>query len=591
LAYDKQLRPKLLARTAMVQSAEVAAQQAPGRAAAGQTIPSAMPLRRAARSANGQSANPTANLAGARSAATMPPDPVLAVSAADVWDNLLGDNLLSSVGPASKIGKASASGASATRNDSATKRAAERRRKLLFFAAPGASLLVAGAVAFGLMHGNRLTGDRPSTDPAGHKIAGMLPVPAKTNSLGDSATSPTGGTSPASGSAATAPPSAAPSAVSPPRVSPLVIDWPLDERAGAVLKIDDRIQLPGRAPKLELPLERGLHSVHIVRPGFSEFAQTVSIGGAEQPTIRPLWLAEDGRGLRAELFRGAQFKDKFKSRVDPMIDFMWGFGPADPELWHENFSIRWKGFIKAPMPGKYKIIGIADDSMRVSIDGLTCIDSADLVRRCEATVDLTGEPQSLDIEYVQTVEAAMVSLRWVPPGHSMEQAIPAGALFYDKQLARNTKVRDVPEPTAGGLRAQLFDDPELHHLVKTRIDRQIDFMWGFDPPDSDIPQENFSIRWDGTLLPPEVGSYTLTTFSDDGSRLWLDDALVVDNWGNHSVTRVDTAMDLQKRPYRIRVEFMQGSNSAVCSVRWIRPGQAREEVIPSSALRPAEESR
>ncbi len=349
------------------------------------------------------------------------------------------------------------------------------------------------------------------------------------------------------------------------------------------------MQLPGRTPKFELPLDRGMHTVHFSRPGFSEFAQTISVGGETQPVVRPVWQAEDGRGLRAEIFRTPRFEDKFKSRVDPQIDFLWGFGPADPELSHENFSIRWQGFIKAPKPGKYKLIGIADDSIKVSLDGAVCLEETDLVRRCEATVDLTGEPQAIVIEYVQTVEVAMISLRWIPPDHALEQAVPPGALFYDKQVAQNTAVRDVPDPDpAGGLRAQLFDDVELHHLVKTRIDRQVDFMWGFDPADPELPQEDFSIRWEGALQPPVAGAYTMLTFSDDGSRLWLDDALVVDNWGYHSVTRVEAPIVLEKRPYRIRIEFMQGKRSAVCSARWIRPGAVRDEPIPSSALRPPE---
>jgi len=44
------------------------------------------------------------------------------------------------------------------------------------------------------------------------------------------------------------------------------------------------------------------------------------------------------------------------------------------------------------------------------------------------------------------------------------------------------------------------------------------------------------VRWTGTLTPPRSGLYALGLLSDDGSRLYLNGKLVVDDWGDHPPT-------------------------------------------------------
>jgi hypothetical protein len=52
------------------------------------------------------------------------------------------------------------------------------------------------------------------------------------------------------------------------------------------------------------------------------------------------------------------------------------------------------------------------------------------------------------------------------------------------------------------------------------------------------------------------GEYTLRTLSDDGVRVWVDSALVIDNWKAH-----ETALDfapLRGGHHDIRVQYYQG---------------------------------
>ena len=70
-----------------------------------------------------------------------------------------------------------------------------------------------------------------------------------------------------------------------------------------------------------------------------------------------------------------------------------------------------------------------------------------------------------------------------------------------------------------------------------------------------LPRENFALEATGFVdLPP--GEYTLRTISDDGVRVWVDSALVIDNWKPH-----ESALDfapLSGGHHDIRVQYYQG---------------------------------
>ena len=70
-----------------------------------------------------------------------------------------------------------------------------------------------------------------------------------------------------------------------------------------------------------------------------------------------------------------------------------------------------------------------------------------------------------------------------------------------------------------------------------------------------LPRENFALEATGSVdLAP--GEYTLRTLSDDGVRVWVDGALVIDNWKPH-----ETALDfvsLAGGHHDLRVQYYQG---------------------------------
>ena len=116
-----------------------------------------------------------------------------------------------------------------------------------------------------------------------------------------------------------------------------------------------------------------------------------------------------------------------------------------------------------------------------------------------------------------------------------------------------------------------------------RIDPKVDFA----PTKNDFHGaklvENFMVRWSGAIAVPEDGNYLFAVSSKDGSRLYLGDKLVVDNWGPHPMKQQSGTIRLKAGSVPARVIYQNGTPGGGCIVKWMAPG-GKLEAIPASAL-------
>jgi beta-glucosidase len=121
-----------------------------------------------------------------------------------------------------------------------------------------------------------------------------------------------------------------------------------------------------------------------------------------------------------------------------------------------------------------------------------------------------------------------------------------------------------------GLQGEYFDNQEFRGIpVLTRIDRQINFDWGEGAPAGGLPQDHFSVRWTGSIIPPETGEYELSIRSDDGSRLYVNGELFIDNWGNHAEVTKSRGMRFEKgRAVAVKLEYFENDGGAVVQLGW-----------------------
>lgn len=140
------------------------------------------------------------------------------------------------------------------------------------------------------------------------------------------------------------------------------------------------------------------------------------------------------------------------------------------------------------------------------------------------------------------------------------------------------------KPGQIGLKAEYFANRDLTGTpALTRIDPQIASDWNTVAPAPTLSRENFSTRWTGYLTPPTTGDYVLQLDSDDGSRLYIDDKLVIDYWSDHGTgtPKVKHIVLTAGHAYKIRVEQYQGVGGAGCFLGWQLPGTI-DDVFPEA---------
>ena len=129
------------------------------------------------------------------------------------------------------------------------------------------------------------------------------------------------------------------------------------------------------------------------------------------------------------------------------------------------------------------------------------------------------------------------------------------------------------KPGEHGLRAEYFANKELKGPPSLiRIDPQVNMDWGTGSPGGSLPIDGFSARWTGRFVSPESGDFELALGSDDGARLYLDNQLVIDSWGDHGYAVEKKTMHLEAgRSYDIRLEYYEGTGTAMARLGQIHP--------------------
>lgn len=93
-----------------------------------------------------------------------------------------------------------------------------------------------------------------------------------------------------------------------------------------------------------------------------------------------------------------------------------------------------------------------------------------------------------------------------------------------------------------------------------------------------LHKENFGFRFSGFIQVPVEGLYRFYVASDDGSRLYIGEDLIVDNDGLHSPTEAGGRIILEKGLHPIRVDFFQRSGGVDFEVFYSGPGIDKQPV-------------
>jgi hypothetical protein len=115
--------------------------------------------------------------------------------------------------------------------------------------------------------------------------------------------------------------------------------------------------------------------------------------------------------------------------------------------------------------------------------------------------------------------------------------------------------------------------------VLVRDDAAVSFNWGNGSPAASIPADNFSVRWTRTANFPTSGTYVFSATGDDGVRVWVDGAIIIDKWFPQSATAYTAPVYLTAGSHTVRVEYFEAQGVASIVVNWGTGTSAAAEVI------------
>jgi hypothetical protein len=177
----------------------------------------------------------------------------------------------------------------------------------------------------------------------------------------------------------------------------------------------------------------------------------------------------------------------------------------------------------------------------------------------------------------------------VEKAHLLEYADVRDPAVVDQTACQGRKCGLKGEYFRGTPTEQPFDPV---NRAFTRVDRVIGFDWRSGGPELEglqpvFPEDQFQVRWTGTVTAPTTGLYTFYTRSDDGARLWLSGLLAIDDWVSHPVQENQvTVLLVGGIPVDLRLDYFEGGVDAAISLSWAGPNIPKQ-LVPGRYLRPA----
>jgi beta-glucosidase len=127
-------------------------------------------------------------------------------------------------------------------------------------------------------------------------------------------------------------------------------------------------------------------------------------------------------GFKAEYFNNKELQGQPAIvRTDEQINFDWSRGRPAPEINEDGFSARWTGKFTPPESGEYQLGAMADDGVRVYLDGKLLVDAwtgnrASQIRTVMKEVNLeAGRSYDVRIEYYEDIRNAIAKFFWSFP--------------------------------------------------------------------------------------------------------------------------------------------------------------------------------
>ena len=105
-----------------------------------------------------------------------------------------------------------------------------------------------------------------------------------------------------------------------------------------------------------------------------------------------------------------------------------------------------------------------------------------------------------------------------------------------------------------------------------RADPAVDFDWTDSAPFPTMQPEQFSVRWETTLIPPQSGQYEFVLTGASHAGLAVDELELIQRWENGGPETITKSISLEaRRTYRLVIRLKPLSRDVRIYLRWVPP--------------------
>jgi hypothetical protein len=257
-----------------------------------------------------------------------------------------------------------------------------------------------------------------------------------------------------------------------------------------------------------------------------------------------------------------------------------------PRTQEDYFNFQFEGFLYITTAGNYQFRTTSDDGSRLTLNNTVIVDNDGLhgnVTVTSAAIALAAGSQTINVKYIEYTGGQNLVVQYMGPdtggswvnipdaalrsGTSTETPPPSGDAYVtglDYKYATG-QWNDVDAVDWSGARTGHVTNVTLAPATQG---------------------DYFAFQFDGYLYITNSGSYQFRTTSDDGSKLSLNNATIVDNDGLHGTrTITSTVMALTAGAQTISVKYLEYTGGQNLTVQYLGPDTGGSWVtIPDAAL-------
>ena len=187
---------------------------------------------------------------------------------------------------------------------------------------------------------------------------------------------------------------------------------------------------------------------------------------------------------------------------------------------------------------------------------------ADHSRECiwEMPLGANGEPDPTRVQPFVNEAANPVDIQSGPNGDLYYVDFDGGTIHHLSYGAPGVCA-------AGTFLAEYRNNTDLSGApVLSRCESAIDHDWAGNRPGPGVNVDNFSARWTGQFA-FAGGTYTFSSTTDDGVRVYVDGSLLIDGWHDGVATRT-ASKSLAPGTHAVKVEYYEHTGDATAQVSW-----------------------